>query len=137
MEDVGALLMGRRTYDVVAGFEGPWPYGESPVLVCTHRQLQDPAAPTVQTVSGDIESLVAQAKVAAKGKDVYVDGGALIRQLTDAGLIDEAIITFAPILLGEGRPLFAGLKRRHKVEIVAHHRFSGGMLQVQLRLEGL
>lgn len=44
MADVGALLMGRRTFDVVAGFEGGWPYGDLPVLVATHRPL-DPHEP--------------------------------------------------------------------------------------------
>jgi len=39
MAGIGALLMGRRTYDVGAGFEGDWPYGDRPVLVATHRPL--------------------------------------------------------------------------------------------------
>ncbi len=131
MTDVGALLMGRRTHDIVNGFGVPWPYGSRPVLVATQRPLQ-PAAPSVRAVSGNIEDLVAQARAAADGRDVYVDGGNLIRQAIDADLIDEAIVTFAPIVLGRGYPLFAGVSRRHRLRITAHT-WLGGM--VQLRLE--
>ena len=52
--------MGRRTYDVVAAM-GEWVYGELPVLVPTHRALQ-PVAPTVRAVTGEIGSLIAQAR---------------------------------------------------------------------------
>ena len=40
MKEIGAMLMGRRTYDMVAGFDGPWPYGAVPVSVATHRALE-------------------------------------------------------------------------------------------------
>ncbi len=57
---VGALLMGRRTFDVVSAFAGDWPYGETPVLVLTHRTI-DSAVPTARAVSGSIEDAVAAA----------------------------------------------------------------------------
>ncbi|MCA9708486.1 MAG: dihydrofolate reductase family protein, partial [Myxococcales bacterium] len=68
--DVGALLMGRRTYEVLEGFEGPWPYEARPVLVATHRPIA-PSQPTIRAVEGDIASLVAQAREAAGEGDVY------------------------------------------------------------------
>ena len=36
---IGAMLMGRRTYDVIRDFEGEWPYGDTPILVATTRPL--------------------------------------------------------------------------------------------------
>ena len=96
MAGIGALLMGRNTYDVVAGFSGPWPYGERPVLVATHRAL-DPKVPSVRAVHGEAESLVAQARVAAGDGDVYVDGGVMIRGLLNARLVDEMTVTVIPI----------------------------------------
>ena len=131
MADVGALLMGRRTYDAVAGFGGDWPYGDRPVLVATHRPI-DAAVDSVRAVSGDIGQLVAQARDAAQGKTVYLDGGNLIRQALDAGLIDELIVTFAPIILGQGHSLFTGVTKRHALTIVGHHRY-GSMLQLHAR----
>jgi len=131
MSQVGALLMGRRTHDVVAGL-GVWSYGDTPVLVATHRALE-PAAPTVRAVSGDIGSLIAQARDAAGDRDVYLDGGDLIRQALDAGLVDELCITFVPILLGGGGiRLFDGLAASTRLELVGHHRL-GSMVQITAR----
>jgi dihydrofolate reductase len=131
MSQVGALLMGRRTHDVVAGFGGIWPYGDRPVLVATHRPLD--SVSQVRAVSGDVGHLVAQALEAAGGKDVYVDGGDLIRQCLDAGLVDEMVVTLAPVLLGRGHPLFAGVERRHGFEFVSAVPYGASMLQVTLR----
>ena len=130
--DIGALLMGRRTYDMVAGFEGAWPYGNLPVLVPTHRPLSAASA-TVQAVEGDITSLVARAKEAAGGKDVYIDGGNLIRQALDQKLVDELVLTLVPVALGAGHSLFAGVQQRHEFELVGHYSFAPGMLQLHLR----
>src|SRR6476469_4423491 len=58
MAEIGAVLMGRTTYDVVLGMDGPWPFGEPPVFVATSRPL-DPAVPTVRAVAGSPEELLA------------------------------------------------------------------------------
>jgi dihydrofolate reductase len=71
-------------------------------------------------VEGPIEALIAQARVAAGDKDVYVDGGDVIRQALDAGLVDELTVSIVPIVLGRGAPLFAGAKRRHPLVLVKH-----------------
>jgi len=135
MEQVGAMLMGRRTYDVIAQME-VWGYGETPVLVATHRALKGAPA-SVRPVTGDIHALVEQAVEVADGKDVYLDGGNIIRQALDAGLVDELCITMVPVLLGgEGVRLFDGLLNTHKLEFVAHHTFDLGMVQLTARPRG-
>ena len=131
MADVGAMLMGRGTYDVVAGFDGPWPYGDTPVVVATSRPL-DPLAPTVHAASGDITRLVGRARELAAGRDVYLDGGNLIRQALDAELVDELIITMVPVVLGAGHALFAGVDGRHTLTFDAHYDM-GGMVQLVAR----
>ena len=130
--DIGALLMGRGTFDVVHGMEW-WGYGELPVLVATRRELPEDARSTVRAVSGSIQEMVAEAKAAAGAKDVYIDGGNVIRQTAEADLIDDVTITIAPIALGAGRPLFAGMARRYPLEILAHHTYDGGMVQIRAR----
>ena len=129
--DVGAVLMGRGTYDVVRGMTW-WGYGERPVLVATRRELGE-ARETVRAVSGPIEALVAEARRAAGDKDVYLDGGDLIRQAVAADLVDDLTVTLAPVALGSGHPLFAGLARRYPLEITGHHTYEGGMVQIRAR----
>lgn len=132
MSEVGALLMGRRTHDVVKGL-GVWVYGETPVLVATRRPL-DPAAPTVRAVAGDIGALVEAAREAAQGRDVYLDGADLIRQALDAGVVDEICVTVVPTLLPAGGVrLFDGLLRTTKLEFAAP-RSLGRMVQLTARV---
>ena len=133
MGGIGALLMGRRSYDALLGYGVPWPYGERPVLVATSRSLDADPAPTVRPVEGSITELIGMAKEAAGKRDVYLDGGILIRQAVEADLIDELTITVAPIALGAGHPLFAGIGAPYSLEIVSHHSFPGGMLQIRAR----
>ncbi len=131
MREVGAMVMGRRTYDVVAAMQG-WFYGETPILVPTHRPLEA-KVPTVRAVAGSIEEILDEALQVARGKDVYVDGGATVRAAIDAGRVDHMIVTVIPILLGRGRSLFDGLAVRHAMEIVSHRDYGRGALQLALR----
>ncbi len=133
MSQVGAMLMGRTTYDVVEQMDG-WAYGETPVLVATRRPLA-PARASVRPVSGDIRELVGQARGVAGDKDVYLDGGDLIRQALDAGLVDEITATWVPILLAGGTRLFDGVLSRTRLQFVAHHFYGDGMLQVTARVK--
>lgn len=130
MDGVGALLMGRNTFEVVAGFEGAWPYAERPVLVATHRPLQT-EQPTVRAAGGTIHELVQQAITLADGRDVYLDGGAVIRQAVDAGLVDTLTITMVPVILGAGSPLFAGVEHRTRLTLIGSETLGEGLVQLR------
>jgi dihydrofolate reductase len=130
IEGIGCLLMGRGTYDAVDAMEGvDWPHTERDTLIATHRPLENPP-PRVFALSGDIESLVAQAKEQAAGRDVYIDGGNLIRQALDAGLVDEMILTLCPTILGAGHALFAGTERRHALVLKEMREMKVGLVQL-------
>ncbi len=129
---IGAMLMGRRTYDVVNGIKGQWPYGEMPVLVATRQPLQ-PSQSTVRAVAGTIEELVTEAKETSKDKDVYVGGGRLIRCALDAGLVDEITVTLIPTILGQGIPLFAGVAKRHRLQLVQERSVGGSLVELTYR----
>lgn len=130
--EIGAMLMGRRTYEVVAGFEGPWPYGDIPILVATRRPLEG-ARPAVRAVAGSIDALLDAALEAAGGRDVYLDGGDLVRQALAADRVDELILTWVPVLLGGGTPLFGALSARQGLVFEGLGRFGGSMVQVRAR----
>ena len=131
LADTGALLMGRRTFDVVAGFGGAWPYGERPVLVATHRPLSVPEGVPARAAQGAVDALVAQALQAAGGRDVYLDGGTLIRQAMDADLLDEVTLTLVPVVLGAGLPLFAGSATRRRLALHDVRTLPHGMVQLR------
>lgn len=133
LDEIGAILMGRRTYQVLVDFDA-WQYRDVPVLVATHRPL--PPAPqggTAWAVAGPIEELIEQAKATAAGKDVYLDGGNLVRQGLDAGLVDELCLTFLPVVLGQGIRLWEGLQRRQDLTFDPPTTFGNGMIQVTAR----
>jgi dihydrofolate reductase len=124
-ENVGAWIIGRNMFGPV---RGAWPdetwkgwWGENPpyhvpAFVLTHY----PRAPipmaggtTFYFITDGIETALRQALDAAKGKDVRIGGGvSTIQQYLRARLIDEMHLAVAPVFLGAGENLFAGLDLR-------------------------
>jgi dihydrofolate reductase len=104
--ELGALITGRRTFEVADGWGGNHAWG--PAFVLTHTIPDGWPRPnsTVHFVTDGIESAVRQAKNAAKGKSVAVHGADTIQQLLNAGLVDEMQIDIAALLLGSGVRLF-------------------------------
>lgn len=107
---IGAVVMGRRMFDVGVGRWGNNPPFHTPVVVLTHRaraRLVKEGGTTFTFVTDGIESALDQARTGAGGKDVSVAGGAnIVQQCLSAGLLDEIQIHLVPILLGGGRKLF-------------------------------
>lgn len=132
MAQVGAILMGRTTYDVVEKMES-WPYGDTPVIVSTHRDMR-PARSTVRAAAGSIQDLIQEAKEVAKTKDVYLDGGDLVRQALDASMVDEITLTLVPTLLGAGTRLFENLRTSAELQFLAHHTFDNGLVQLRAQV---
>ena len=104
--EIGAMLTGRRTFDVADGWGGQHPWG--PAFVVTH-QVPDGwprKDSTVHFVTDGVESAVAQAKAAAEPNGVGVHGAETIQQCLAAGLLDEIQVDLAAVLLGSGVRLF-------------------------------
>lgn len=106
----GAIIMGRRAYDIGAAQDGfvDNPY-QVPTFVLTHHVPEKAAkgAEAFIFVIDGIESALEQAKAAAGDNDVVVGGGANIaQQYLKAGLVDEIQIHLVSILLSEGIRLF-------------------------------
>jgi dihydrofolate reductase len=104
--ELGAVLTGRRTFEVAEGWGGNHAWG--PAFVLTHQVPCGWPRPdsTVHFVTDGLESAVRLAKSAAGGKSVGVHGADTIQQLMNAGLLDELNIDLAAILLGGGVRLF-------------------------------
>lgn len=108
---LGAVLTGRRTFEVAGGWGGNHAWG--PAFVLCHEVPAGWPRPdsTVHFVTDGLESAVSRAKAAAGGKSVGVHGADTIRQLLNAGLLDELSIDLAAVLLGSGTRLFDDLDR--------------------------
>ncbi len=104
--EIGAVITGRRTFDVAGGWGGNTWWG--PAFVLTHQIPDGWPRPdsTVHFVTDGIKSAVTQAKAAAHPKSVLVHGPDTIRQLLNAGLLDEIQVDVAALLLGSGIRLF-------------------------------
>jgi dihydrofolate reductase len=105
---VGAVIAGRRTYDVAEGWGGSGPMTGIPLFVLTHRvpDTVPTGDPPYTFVTDGIQRAVEQAQAAAAGQDVALMGASLVQQSLRAGLLDELIISLVPVVLGRGaRPL--------------------------------
>lgn len=116
----GAVVMGRNMFDTG---EVPWgdnPPFRAPVFVVTNRArevLPREGGTTFTFITDGIEKALAQAQVAAGGKDVDVAGGAdVLQQFLRAGLLDELQLHFAPVFLGDGIRLFDRTPENIQVE---------------------
>jgi dihydrofolate reductase len=148
-ENVGAWILGRNIFGPV---RGPWPdeswrgwWGEEPpyhhpVFVLTHHErppLEMKGGTTFHFVTDGIEAALDRAKEAAGGTDVRIGGGAAtIRQYLQARLIDELRLAIAPVLLGRGENLFAGLDLPALGYRVTAHEASEAALHVLVTRDG-
>ena len=106
-----AVLVGRLTFDIAGRWDGD--HHGVPIFVPTRRTPLAPASGLVHYVTDGIESAMSQAKQAAGDANVLVHGADLAQSCLRAGVLDEMEIGLVPVLLGEGRPLFAGLGAEH------------------------
>jgi dihydrofolate reductase len=108
--ETGAMLTGRRTFEVAGGWGGRHPW-DIPAFVVTHDVPEGwpRTDSTVEFVTDGLESAVARAKAAAGPKSVGVHGAQTIQQCLNAGLLDELHVDLAAVLLGAGVRLFDDL----------------------------
>jgi dihydrofolate reductase len=122
---VGALVMGGRTYRWVREHEpDSWPYAQ-PSWVFTSRASEPPPGADVRFRSGDVTAEHPAILAAAGGKDVWmVGGGNLAAQFADRGLLDEVVVSIAPVTLGAGFPLLPGHVELRPLEVTANGEFA-------------
>ncbi len=110
---VGAMAMGSTTYEWILDHEfgntdpadWKWPYA-IPCWVFTHRQLRVVPNAAIEFTSADVASVHAEMLGVARDRNVWiVGGGDLAGQFADAGLLDEVLVSIAPVTLGGGAPL--------------------------------
>ncbi|WP_377558912.1 dihydrofolate reductase family protein [Ornithinibacillus salinisoli] len=111
----GAMIVGRKTFDIVNGWGGSHPIRDVPIFVVTHKApetyLENNTSFTF--VTDGIESAIQQAKEAANGKNVSIGTASIAQQCIRAKLIDEMHLHVSPTLLGNGIRLFDQIGTEH------------------------
>jgi dihydrofolate reductase len=107
---IGAIVTGRRTFDITNGWGGRHPL-DVPMFVVTHNIPDgwDYEGSPFTFVTDGVESAVEQARAAAGEKNVAVGAASIVQQCLRAGLLDEVHVDLVPVLLGDGVRLFDDL----------------------------
>lgn len=130
LRSVDLLVMGRRTWETTRTF-GAWPYPDHASVVFS-RTLAAAATPRTTLVATDPAGWLARAKDGPGGGIWLVGGAGLAAPLLAAGLVDRLIVTWVPVVLGGGIPLFppaAGPSRWRTRSAVP---YPSGLVQVTL-----
>jgi dihydrofolate reductase len=107
---LGAMVAGRRMFDIAHGWGGN-PPGGGPCFIVTHNAPQEwvsEGSPFTFVTDG-VESAIRQAQQVAGDKSVSVASASIAQQCIKAGLLDEINLSVAPVLLGSGVRLFDNL----------------------------
>ncbi|MGA8114507.1 MAG: dihydrofolate reductase family protein [Actinocatenispora sp.] len=118
---VGAVVMGRNTYEDSEHFGGGGPHPTARPFILSHRPAPETTERQTLVTTG-IEDAITAARQAAGDRDVALMGGGVLTAALTAGLVDEVILHQVPVLLGAGRPFFQALPghvRLRLVEVVA------------------
>ena len=104
----GAMVAGRRTWDITNGWGGSHPFPGMGIVLLTHEAPAEiPQGDSeIRVVTSGIEEAIAVAKELAGDKTVSFAGASAGKQALAAGLVDEILVNVAPILLGAGVRMF-------------------------------
>lgn len=132
------LLFGRRTYEMMAGF---WPTEQASIMmpevaegmnkaekIVISHSLTNPSWNNSRVIGGDIGKAVRELKASADRDITILGSGSIVAQLTDLKLIDSYQLMINPIALGDGTPLFKGIKQPLDLKLVNSSILSNGML---------
>lgn len=128
LDSIDTVLMGGRTYHEIIGFGVQWPYKNKVTYVVSRRYSNVTPNENVRFITEDIVSKISELKNEA-GKDVWlVGGGELTTILLNANLIDEMQLCVAPIILGQGIPLFPNKPKESLWTLKDNKTYDTGMI---------
>jgi dihydrofolate reductase len=127
VKTIDCYVMGSRTYE--HALELGWPYGDTPCLVVTSRQMERVKA-SVEFYSGDLEALV-EVKLPPRFRSVWLVGGAILSQrFLELRLVNEIRLTIAPVVLGDGLRLFGELTAETRWHLKNVTAYKNGFVEV-------
>lgn len=133
---IDGLVMGRGSFESVAGMD-PWPY-DKPVWVLSKALAGSPAPERLKDRVRflDVSPREAMALAERDGwRRVYVDGGRVVQSFLREGLISDLVITFVPVLIGDGRRLFGQTGADIALNHIGAVFFPSGLVQSRYRID--
>jgi len=129
---VDALCMGCKTYQQIVGF-GEWPYPNKPCYVFSHHHLAI-RHPGVVIVQEAPEQFVKSFAEKNNYRIWLVGGSDLTKTFLSHGLLHEIIITYIPVLLGDGIPLFQPEIPERNLKFLRSVEYPRGLVQIHYQL---
>ncbi|AWI08408.1 dihydrofolate reductase family protein [Ereboglobus luteus] len=129
MRSVDALVMGRHTFEKMLTFD-EWFYGDKRIVVLSSKPvvIPDRISAHVESMTGSPNEIIA--RLTGRGyRHLYVDGGVTIQRFLSDGLVNRLIITWIPVLIGRGIPLFGPLTRDVHLKHRATRSYPSGLVQ--------
>ena len=108
MSRIDAIVIGRGTFEKVLSFPS-WPYEKKVFVLSTSIKEVPTALKEKVTILSMKPAELLTYLSGQRFSSIYVDGGKVIQDFLKEDLIDELIISKAPVLLGSGIPLFGYL----------------------------
>jgi len=131
----GALLLGRRTYEI---FAATWPYADmdDPAVAAMNAMPKYVASRTLKDLSwanstllgADPAKEVSRITAASETETVVLGSGGLLGTLIEHDLVDEYRLLVFPLILGSGKQLFARGRGTHPLTLTATHPTPSGVL---------
>jgi dihydrofolate reductase len=133
MKTVDTRVLGRKTFEMSRRLGATFG-GKTRHIVFTRHGPPSDAPPGVEFVSEAIGPFVSRLRV-QPGKDIWLMGGGdIIASFLDEGVIDEFVISVAPVFIGDGIPLIARRHRHVLLHLRSVERFDDGLVQVRYTL---
>mgnify|MGYP000424526956 CR=1 FL=1 len=138
MASIDCMIMGRKCMQMIDSMQltpEQWPYSNIPIIVLsrTLKEVPKRLKGKVSIYSGDIETLISQ--LSNQGfQHAYIDGGTTIQSFIDLKLINEMTLTRAPILLGDGIPLFGNHNKHIKLKNCGAKSYANDFIQEYYQL---
>jgi dihydrofolate reductase len=130
IETIDTVVLGRKTYEDVLGFDVDWPYSDYNCVVITKRQNYEASTPRT-TVINDISTQTVEQIKALGTKDVWVTGGGeIISEFLNLDEIDSMVVTIVPVILGSGRPLFTNKAQEKQLKHISTETFDSGFVNL-------
>ena len=123
--------MGSRTYEHALALG--WPYGEKPVYVLTKRQFESERS-NVSFHSGDVGTFV-RMDLQSQYNNIWMAGGpSLTKTFIQKGLADEIVVSFMPVLLGDGLLFFDFVRTEQKLHLKDVQTYRDGLVELTYKI---